>query len=182
MFRGEKIGLHGRVTMEGRERQCTDARRRREKDEAFVYRRAVLALHDVRHVSAHFFNKWRDWDCGPAGPSASDENSLGFVRTVSGHGFIVRLVPRPRDSEKIPGQARSWLEVERPGPHLPAARRVLRRGPRVGRRGLRPRLSLDGHRPVSSSSCASTRGLPRSERGAARATRSRVPERRRGRV
>ena len=121
-----KIGLHGRAALEERQGQAgAHARRRRSQDETFMYRWAVLALHLLCAPPAHLSDQRRDWDRRAAGPSSGHQNSLGFISVVPGHGVVVCGLPDPGDSEAPSGKTGTQLALERPGAHVPAARRVL---------------------------------------------------------
>ena len=89
------------VLVEERQGQAgADARRRRSQDETFMYRWAVLALHllcDVPLIAVS----------GAIGIAVlpdrlGDENSLGFISVVSGHGVILRRVPGSWDWGRHP--------------------------------------------------------------------------------
>ena len=51
---------------------------------------------------AHLSDQRRDWDRRAAGPSSGDQNSLGFISVVSGHGVIVCGLPGSRDLRRHP--------------------------------------------------------------------------------
>ena len=57
--------------------------------------------------------------------ASSDQNSLGFISVVSGHGVVVCGLPRSRDSEAPSGKTGSQLALERPSWDVSTARRVL---------------------------------------------------------
>ena len=127
--------------MEERQGQAgADARRRRSQDETFMYRWAVLALHLLCDVSPHLSISG-DWDRRAADRALVTKivwalSVLCLVTALSCVAFRDPGVLR----DAIPKKTGTQLALERPSSHVSTARRVLRRGSGVGRRGFDQRL------------------------------------------